>query len=259
MAATMDFYTALNAVKKVLTADFACGKDDFDNDGVFIHPAKEMTGRRRFPFREKSLSIATMGRGVAVSCSVDKLGWCDANLSGLSRNEIFAPPAIKMMDEFVKKDGQYMAGPDLKYICTKNIFNPFNYNIKGVEITLANDTSGLKLDGDPRFLNSLGRGNNPLTPRVVAAVARCKGQIAGIASASADCDSMWRIGVDTAEEYRNRGIGKAMVSRVTEVILAAGKIPYYSALESDTASKALAASLGYKTTWIEIYAREKTA
>jgi GNAT superfamily N-acetyltransferase len=256
MPISLYFYSALNAVKKILAADFACKQSDFENEGVFIHQAKELPGRRRFPFRAKPFTVATMGRGVVVSCNVERLGWCDANLSQLSRNDIFAQPAIALMDEFVKKDGQYIAGPDLKQICTKDIFKPYKPE-KDIEISLVEDVNSLGLYGDKRFLNSLSHGHNPETPWVAAAVAKVEGKLAGIATAIADTDTLWQIGVDTLEEYRRRGIGKAMVSSLTEYILNQRNIPYYSAPESNTASMALAASLGYKTAWIELYAREK--
>ena len=245
-------------MKKVLAADFACKESDFDNEGVFIHQAKEMPGRRRFPFREKTLSVVTMGRGVVVSCNVERLGWCDANLSQLSGKDIFAPPAIAPIDEFVKKDGQCIAGPDLKHICARELFQPFE-DVKDVEISLVKGEQQTELFRGNRFPNALGLAPNPLRPRVVTVVAKSDGKIAGVAAAGADSDDMWQVGVDTLEPFRRRGIGKAMVSKVMEIVLVAGKIPYYSAPESDFASRALAASLGYKTAWIELYTREKLA
>jgi len=254
MPISLYFYSALNAVKKILAADFACHESDFENEGIYIHQAKALPGRRRFPFREKPFAVATMGKGVVVSCGVERLGWCDAHLSQLSRNDIFAPPAVTLMDEYVKKDGQYIAGPDLKHVCTRDIFRPYKPE-KDIELTLIEDTKGLEqYNDDDRFINTRGYPNNP---RRVAAFATVKGSIAGIASACADTDLMWQIGVDTLEEYRHRGIGKAMVSALTEYILKQRNIPYYSSFESNTTSRALAASLGYKTAWIELYARGK--
>jgi hypothetical protein len=255
MSTVTDFYSTLNTVKKVLAADFACKESDFDTGGVFIHHAKEMPGRRRFPFHEKSFSVATMGRGVVVSCNVERLGWSDATLSRLSRNDIFGNPAINAMDEYLKKDGQEIAGPSLVHIGTRDIFQPF-YDVPDVQFSYIEGDKQLNLYKGQRFKNALGLAPNSLRPRVVVAVAKCGKEIAGVAAASADCDEMWQIGVDTLPDYRHRGIGKALVSKVTEVVLTAGKIPYYAALESNTASKALIASLGFKTAWVELFSRD---
>lgn len=253
MSVFLDFYSALNSVKQVLKADLNCDESDFDNQGVFIHQAKELPGRRNFPFREKVFSVVSMGRGVVVSCSLERLGWADANLSGLSRNDFFAPPAIAMMNDFLKKDGQYIAGPDLKYICTEGIFRPYTPS-SDIQITVIEDPKQLEqYNDDDRFLNTRGYPNNP---RRVTAIAMFKGELAGVASACADCSRMWQIGADTLEPYRNRGIGKGMVSAVTEYILKKGIIPYYSTVESNEASRGIATALGYKTAWVEMYARE---
>jgi GNAT superfamily N-acetyltransferase len=250
---TLDFYTALNSVKQVLKADFACEASDFETAGVFIHHAKELPGRRRFPFREKSFSAASMGRGVVISCSLERLGWADAHLSNLSRNDIFTAATVAKIEELVKKDGQTIAGPDLKHICTRGIFQPFQPG-GDIEITLVEDEKKLEqYNDDDRFLNTRGHPNNP---RRVAAFATVEGKIAGIASACADSDILWQIGVDTLEPYRSRGIGKATVSAVTAYVLHKGIIPYYSSFETNLASRAVAAALGYKIAWLELYARE---
>jgi hypothetical protein len=250
------FLSALSIVKKVLAADYACTENDFDCEGVFIHQAKELPGRRRFPFREKTLNVATMGRGVVVSCSVERLGWADANLSQLSRNDIFAAPAIALMNEFIKKDNQSIADPVLANICTRDIFRPFSPP-EDVKIEIIDDADRLgKYNNEARFPNSFSHPNNP---NLVVAVAKYKGKTAGQAGATADTDILWQIGVDTLEPYRQRGIGKALVSVLTEYILGQQNIPYYSSRESNIASRALCASLGYKTAWVELYAREQKA
>ena len=250
-----DFFTALNTIKSVLAADYACEESDFDNPGVFIHQAKELPGRRSFPFRKKSFAAATMGRGVVVACSLERLGWADANLSGLKRNDVFAPPAMKLMNDYVKPDGQYIAGPDLKHVCTKSIFKP-SAPPEGVRIEIIEDVNEIGKYLGSRFPSNLSYPNNPI---MVAAVARCENEVAGLASATADADIMWQIGVDTLEPYRNRGIAKATVSAVTGYILEHGAISYYSTFETNAASRATAAALGYKPSWVEIYARELQA
>jgi GNAT superfamily N-acetyltransferase len=250
---TADFYTALNIVKKVLALDFACAENDFDKDGVFFHRAKALLGRRKFPFREKSLSVATMGRGVVVSCNEERLRWAETALGRLSRNEICSAPAVALMERYVSKEGQNMAGPDLKHICAPDIFTPFTLD-KEIKITLVYDARQLEQYDYSRFPDCLGHNNNP---NRVAAIVKINGKAAGMAAATADCDTMWQIGVDTLPEYRRRGIGKATVSAVTKYILKQGVVPYYSTFVPNIASRSIAASLGFRPAWVEMYSREK--
>ncbi len=44
-----DQKSALNTVKKVLMADFACEERDFDEEGVIIRQAREISGRAAVP------------------------------------------------------------------------------------------------------------------------------------------------------------------------------------------------------------------
>jgi GNAT superfamily N-acetyltransferase len=248
-----DFLAALNTVKKVLALDFACDEEEFDKEGVFVHRAKALPGRRKFPFREKSLAVATMGRGVVISCSQDRLRWAETALSRLSRDEICSAPAVALMERYVSKDGQNMVGPDLKHICARDIFTPHTAE-KEIKIKLVYDARQLEQYDYNQFPDCLGHVNNP---NRVAAVARVDGDIAGMAAATADCATMWQIGVDTLPEFRNRGIGKAAVSVVTEYILKQSVIPYYSTVISNLASRKIATSLGFRPAWVELYSRDK--
>ncbi|MFD0713088.1 hypothetical protein [Paenibacillus sp. GCM10027626] len=54
---------ALNTVQTVLAANLACNEADLTGDKVTVHRAEIRGGRFRFPVREQSLHIATMGRG----------------------------------------------------------------------------------------------------------------------------------------------------------------------------------------------------
>ena len=247
-----DFYTVLNTVKKVLALDFACEESCFDNEGVFIHEAREARGRWRLPFRKKSLSLATMGRGVVICCSADRLRWTKTNLSQLTRNDLFATPATARMETYVRRDGQYMAGPDLKYVCAPDIFRPYTCD-QEIQLNLVDGTRELELYNDKRFPNTIGYSNNP---RRVAAFATCNGNIASVAAACADSDIMWQIGVDTIPEYRNKGIGKAVVSAITQYILQRGIVPYFSTNTSNLGSRRIATALGYRSAWVEMYSRE---
>jgi predicted GNAT family acetyltransferase len=85
-----------------------------------------------------------------------------------------------------------------------------------------------------------------------------RGDIVGIAGAKADRELMWQIGVDVVEAARGGGIGRALVSRLTERILDSGRIAYYSTTVSNIRSRAVALSLSYWPAWTELYARDRT-
>ncbi len=250
-----DYNSALKIVRKILSADFAFEERYFEEEGVFFSLAKNVEGARRFPLPEKFLAVVTMGSGVVINCSQGRLRWARKNLGHITRNDLFAAPAITCMGKYVARDRQLMTGPDLKYICTPESFHPFPPN-DDIEISLIEEEAISALYENNQFPNALGKYNNPLRPRMVAVMARCRGEIAGMAAAAADCDVMWQIGVDTLPDYRNCGIAKATVSAVTEALFEKDILPYYSTAVSNIASIKTALSLGYRPTWAELYSRD---
>ena len=79
----------------------------------------------------------------------------------------------------------------------------------------------------------------------------------GLAGCSADCDSMYQIGVDVSSEYRQKGIASAVTSKLALEILKLGKIPFYCAAWSNIKSVRNAIKSGFRPAWVELTAREK--
>lgn len=252
----LDRKATLQVIRKVLKADFSCEERCFDEDGVFVYKAREMEGRRKFPFREKSLSIMTMGRGVVISCSSDRMEWVRENLGLLTRDQTFSASVIARLEAFVIRQGQFMAGPDLKYACSIETFRPSNLPDE-IDVKLIEGADVQELYRYERFIHALSYRPDSPRPDVLATVAKHEGEVIGIAGASADCDKMWQIGVDVIPDYRGHGVGKTLVSELTKAIIRRVKVPYYSTTVSNIQSRALATGLGYWPSWVELYAREK--
>ena len=53
---------------------------------------------------------------------------------------------------------------------------------------------------------ALGYGSDISKKDVVAVTGYVDGNIAGVAGASNDCDTMWQIGIDVLPEYRKLGV-----------------------------------------------------
>lgn len=92
---------------------------------------------------------------------------------------------------------------------------------------------------------------------VLAVGAYDNGVLIGLAGCSADCDSMYQIGVDVSSEYRQKGIASAVTSKLALEILKLGKIPFYCAAWSNIKSVRNAIKSGFRPAWVELTAREK--
>jgi GNAT superfamily N-acetyltransferase len=270
MADNGDRRAVLRAIRTVLAADCACTEQDFLKDGVVVTHAKELARRRRFPFPARPLLVFTMGAGVVLSAHPERAAWLQTNLGHLDRDTIFSAPTIALLAQHVARDQQDLAGPDLKYACSKDDFRPAVVP-DHVAISLVEGDDVSDLYQYRGFEEALHYRTDPATgpcgpgccalsgprPDMAAAVASRAGEIVGIAGAKADCELMWQIGVDVVEVARGGGIGRALVSRLTELILDSGRIPYYSTAVSNIRSRAVALSLGYRPAWTELYARNR--
>ena len=90
---------------------------------------------------------------------------------------------------------------------------------------------------------------------VLAVVCRIDNQIAGVAGCTNDGEELWQIGIDVLPKYQKKGIGTALVCRLSEEILKRGKYPFYCCAWSNLASKRLARKAGFVDGWVELSAK----
>ena len=78
------------------------------------------------------------------------------------------------------------------------------------------------------------------------------GNLIGLAACSADCETMWQIGVDVLPEYRRKGIASALTSRLALEILDRDKVPFYCCAWSNIKSARNAIRSGFRPAWVEM-------
>jgi GNAT superfamily N-acetyltransferase len=79
----------------------------------------------------------------------------------------------------------------------------------------------------------------------------------GLAGCSADCESMWQIGVDVLPDYRCRGVASALTSRLALEVLDRGKVPFYCSAWCNIKSVRNAIRSGFKPAWVEVTIRSR--
>lgn len=82
-------------------------------------------------------------------------------------------------------------------------------------------------------------------------------KLIGLAACSADCSSMWQIGVDVLPEYRKKGIASALTSNLAIEILERGKVPFYCCAWSNVRSSRNAIKSGFMPSWVEMTVKPK--
>ena len=78
------------------------------------------------------------------------------------------------------------------------------------------------------------------------------GKLVGLAACSADCDTMWQIGVDILPEYRRKGIASTITMRLALEILKREKVPFYCCAWSNIRSAGNAFKSGFRPAWAEL-------
>ncbi len=104
-----------------------------------------------------------------------------------------------------------------------------------------------------KWSNALRKDKKELD--VLAVGAYDHGKLIGLAGASADCESMYQIGVDVLPKYRKQGIASAITGRLALEILALDKVPFYCAAWSNIKSVRNAIKCGFRPAWVELTAR----
>ncbi len=82
-------------------------------------------------------------------------------------------------------------------------------------------------------------------------------KLIGLAGCSADCDTMWQIGVDVLPEERKQGIATAITSKLAIEILNRNKVPFYCCAWSNVKSARNAIKSGFRPAWVEMTIKTK--
>ena len=102
----------------------------------------------------------------------------------------------------------------------------------------------------PAWSNALCAGRRHLDRLAVGAYDGDK--LVGLAGCSADCETMWQIGIDVLPAYRRQGIAKALTSRLAVECLERDKVPFYCCAWSNIASARNAFAAGFAPAWAEM-------
>lgn len=164
----------------------------------------------------------------------------------------FDTPQITALNNALEKKGKCIAHiaqsflPDLDYLPDLN---------SEIETKIFVNDEIIDLYADKRFTMALDYKRTGRRVDVIAIAAYVDGQIAGIAGATNDCETMWQIGIDVLEEFRHQKIASTLTYLLSQEILNRGIVPFYCCAWSNLASKNTARKAGFKDAWIELTAK----
>lgn len=240
----------LNIALQQSSYDCNCQSEDFMKNINKVVISKTNDKARKYLSLPFECDMVSYGNNIVAQVSERVADVVEAYIQKYPVEHCFETPNMHVLnDELAKYDLKvcFMAEyflPDVSLVKAL----PCKYEIKILEQT---DFAELYL---PQWSNALCKERKNLD--IIGAGAYDNGKLIGLAGCSADCETMYQIGVDVLPEYRRQGVASAVTSRLALEILSLGKVPFYCAAWSNIKSVNNAIKCGFRPAWAEMTARD---
>ena len=239
----------LQIAMKQSALDINCNASDFlCNDHVIV---KSVVGpdARKYYKEPIACNLVSYGNNIVASVRDEYREIVEEYIKKFEFYHCFETPNMHWLNERLSEKGQkicFMAEyylPDVERLHALSC----DYELKILEQP---DFENLY---KPEWGNALCKDRKELD--VLGVGAYVQGKLIGLAGCSADCDTMWQIGVDVLPEYRRKGIAAALTSHLAVEILKRDKVPFYCSAWSNIRSVRNAIKSGFLPAWVEMTAK----
>lgn len=226
--------------------DANCNVGDFLKDENIITVSKENASARRYLKLPHVCNLISYGNNIVATISEEYRDIVTEYINKYPIEHCFETPNMHVLNDAFQKHGFrvcFMAEyflPDVHVL--KPLLCEYEIKIMGVQDFTELYTA--------EWSNALCEKRKELD--VLGVGAYHEGKLIGLAACSADCDTMWQIGVDVLPEYRRQGIASALTSRLAVEILKRGKVPFYCCAWSNVKSARNAIKSGFRPAWVEM-------
>ena len=233
--------------------DLGAQAEDFEKQENVVVLSRESEGARRYLKLPFSCQIVSYGNNAVASVSPEFREITEAYLRAYPLEHLFETPHLHVLNEALMKRGQkicFMAEyflPDIEALYSRRSAETAPFEMR---ILTQTDFADLYV---PAWSNALCEARRELD--VLGVGAYDGDRLIGLAGCSADCDTMWQIGIDVLPEYRRRGIASALTGRLALEILERGRVPFYCAAWCNIKSVRNAIRSGFRPAWVEMTAK----
>lgn len=241
----------MNIAMRQSALDINCSMEDFLKDENVIVRSEVGSLAKKYYKEPIACNLVSYGSNVVASVRDEYKDIVTEYIGKFEFYRCFEAPNIHWLDSRMDAVGQkicFMAEyflPDINKIrCL-----PCDYSMRVLE---QKDFSDLYL---LEWSNALCEDRKELD--VLGVGAYDGDRLIGLAGCSADCDSMWQIGVDVLPQYRKKGIAAALTSRLAMEILEREKVPFYCCAWSNIRSARNAIKSGFSPAWVELTVKPK--
>ncbi len=226
--------------------DSNCNMEDFKKLENKIVISGQNTNARKYLELPFYCDLTSYGNNIVASVSEELVELVGEYISKYPVEHCFETPNLHILSEKLK--------PFSLNICfMAEYFLPDMEAIK--MITCEYETQILEPDQFssyylPEWGNALCEKRKHLD--VLAVGAFDHGKLIGLAGCSADCDTMWQIGVDVLPEYRRQEIASSLTSKLAIEVLNRNIVPFYCCAWSNIKSARNAIKSGFKPAWVQV-------
>lgn len=249
--------------------DLCATPDDFEKSENVVVTSRESEGARRYLKLPFSCQLVSYGNNVVASVSPEFCEIAENYINKYPVEHLFETPHLHVLNEKLMEKGQkicFMAEyflPDVDALRQRTVGYGEKRTVGDGEKQTVEDAGPyeLRLLTQPDFAKLyLPEWSNALCEQrkhldVLGVGAYDGDKLVGLAGCSADCDTMWQIGIDVLPAYRRQGIASALTSRLAIEILSRGKVPFYCAAWCNIKSVRNAIRSGFRPAWVEMTAK----
>ncbi|MGN6713888.1 GNAT family N-acetyltransferase [Anaerocolumna jejuensis] len=237
--------------RKQSAIDANCSPEDFlmSENKVVISAAHP--NARKYLELPLYCNLISYGNNIVASVNSELTKTVKEYIDSYPKEHCFETPNFHVLNDALEKRNHricFMAEyflPDIKVLKAL----PCEYEIR---LLTSSDFNGLYRE---EWSNALCEKRKHLD--VLAAAAYDGNKLIGMAGCSADCATMWQIGIDVLPEYQRRGIAAALTSHLALEILERDKVPFYCAAWSNIRSVRNGIKSGFRPAWVEMTAKPK--
>lgn len=229
--------------------DINCKAEDFLGNSHVIVKSGVGENARKYYKEPIACNLVSYGNNIVASVRDEYREIVEAYIGKFEFYHCFETPNMHWLNERLLEKGQkicFMAEyylPDVEKLHAL----PCDYELK---VLVQSDFKNLY---KPEWGNALCEDRKELD--VLGIGAYDSGRLIGFAACSADCDTMWQIGVDVLPEYRRQGVASVLTGRLALEILERGKVPFYCSAWSNIRSVRNAVKSGFIPAWVEMTAK----
>lgn len=229
--------------------DLCADPKDFEQSENVIVTSRENKNARRYLNLPFSCQLVSYGNNIVASVLPEFHEIAENYINKYPPEHCFETPHLHTLNDALMEKGQkicFMAEyflPDVDAL--RALDCPYE-----LKLLTQTDFADLYL---PEWSNALCEKRKHLDVLGVGAYDGVR--LVGLAGCSADCDTMWQIGIDVLPPYRRQGIAAALTSRLAVEILNRGKVPFYCAAWCNIRSVRNAIKSGFRPAWVEMTAK----